>query len=175
MMPQFFFPQDQDEAGRPRGPYLDLLAEHRGRPAGKGFEAEFSLAPVAKRLGELLGKPVTLASDTGGPDSHAKAKALPAGGVLVLENVRPRGVAAAVEETQTQPGFFAGDALDQHLSQFCVACVLSIRQPEGQRTDSQNSHCDEHRAERSERRGPLRIPPSQFTDVLQMAGKLGTL
>ena len=65
-----------------------ILMSHLGRPAGKGFEAEFSLAPVAKRLGELLGKPVTLASDTGGPDSHAKAKALPAGGVLVLENVR---------------------------------------------------------------------------------------
>jgi phosphoglycerate kinase len=65
-----------------------VLMSHLGRPAGKGFEAEFSLAPVAKRLGELLGKPVTLASDTGGPDAHAKARALPAGGVLVLENVR---------------------------------------------------------------------------------------
>lgn len=65
-----------------------VLMSHLGRPAGKGFEKEFSLAPVAKRLGELLGKPVALAADTGGPDSHAKAKALPAGGVLVLENVR---------------------------------------------------------------------------------------
>jgi phosphoglycerate kinase len=65
-----------------------ILMSHLGRPGGKGFEAAFSMAPVAKRLGELLGKPVTLASDTGGPDSHAKAKALPAGGVLVLENVR---------------------------------------------------------------------------------------
>jgi phosphoglycerate kinase len=65
-----------------------VLMSHLGRPAGKGFEAEFSLAPVAKRLGELLGRPVALASDTGGPDSHAQAQALPAGGVLVLENVR---------------------------------------------------------------------------------------
>ena len=65
-----------------------VLMSHLGRPGGKGFEAEFSLAPVAKRLGELLGRPVALASDTGGPDAHAKAKALPAGGVLVLENVR---------------------------------------------------------------------------------------
>jgi len=65
-----------------------VLMSHLGRPAGKGFEAEFSLAPVAKRLGELLGRPVALASDTGGPDAHAKAQALPAGGVLVLENVR---------------------------------------------------------------------------------------
>ena len=65
-----------------------VLMSHLGRPAGKGFEAEFSLAPVAKRLGELLGRPVALATDTGGSDAHAKAKALPAGGVLVLENVR---------------------------------------------------------------------------------------
>jgi len=65
-----------------------ILMSHLGRPAGKGFEAEFSLAPVARRLGELLGKPVALAGDTGGPDSHAQAKALPEGGVLVLENVR---------------------------------------------------------------------------------------
>ena len=65
-----------------------ILVSHLGRPAGKGLEPAFSLAPVAKRLGELLGKPVMLASDTGGADSQAKAKALPAGGVLVLENVR---------------------------------------------------------------------------------------
>jgi len=65
-----------------------VLMSHLGRPAGKGFEQAFSLAPVASRLGELLGRPVTLASDTGGPDSHAKARMLPAGGVLVLENVR---------------------------------------------------------------------------------------
>lgn len=65
-----------------------ILMSHLGRPAGKGFEAEFSLAPVATRLGELLGMTVELASDTGGPDSHAKAQGLPAGGVLVLENVR---------------------------------------------------------------------------------------
>ena len=65
-----------------------ILMSHLGRPAGKGFEAEFSLAPVATRLGELLGTTVELASDTGGPDSHAKAQALPAGSVLVLENVR---------------------------------------------------------------------------------------
>ncbi|GDX96200.1 phosphoglycerate kinase [Planctomycetia bacterium] len=65
-----------------------VLMSHLGRPAGKGVEPEFSLAPVAKRLGELLGRPVALAADTGGADSHAKARSLPAGGVLVLENVR---------------------------------------------------------------------------------------
>ena len=65
-----------------------ILMSHLGRPAGKGFEAEFSLAPVAARLAELLGRPVALAADTGGPDSQAQARSLPPGGVLVLENVR---------------------------------------------------------------------------------------
>ncbi len=65
-----------------------VLMSHLGRPAGKGHEPAFSLAPVANRLGELLGTPVVLAADTGGADSQAKAAALPAGGVLVLENVR---------------------------------------------------------------------------------------
>lgn len=65
-----------------------VLMSHLGRPAGTGHEPAFSLAPVAKRLGELLGAPVALAADTGGPDSQAKATALPIGGVLVLENVR---------------------------------------------------------------------------------------
>jgi len=65
-----------------------VLMSHLGRPAGKGFEQAFSLAPVAKRLGELLKLSVSLASDTGGADSHTKVRALPAGGVLVLENVR---------------------------------------------------------------------------------------
>lgn len=65
-----------------------VLMSHLGRPAGKGHEPAFSLAPVARRLGELLAAPVALAADTGGPDSQAKATALPTGGVLVLENVR---------------------------------------------------------------------------------------
>jgi phosphoglycerate kinase len=65
-----------------------VLMSHLGRPAGKGFEQAYSLAPVAERLSALLDRPVTLATDTGGPDTRAKAGALPAAGVLVLENVR---------------------------------------------------------------------------------------
>ncbi len=65
-----------------------ILMSHLGRPAGKGVESAFSMAPVAKRLGELLGRPVVLAADAGGQDSHGKARDLPAGGVLLLENVR---------------------------------------------------------------------------------------
>jgi len=65
-----------------------VLMSHLGRPGGKGFEQKLSLAPVARRLSELLGCPVELAADTGGPDSHKKAAALAAGELLVLENVR---------------------------------------------------------------------------------------
>jgi len=65
-----------------------VLMSHLGRPGGKGFEEKFSLAPVAKKLEDLLGRPVTLASDTGGSDSQAKAAGLAEGGVLLLENVR---------------------------------------------------------------------------------------
>jgi len=65
-----------------------VLMSHLGRPGGTGFEEKFSLAPVATKLAELLGRPVTLAEDTGGSDSQAKAAALADGGVLLLENVR---------------------------------------------------------------------------------------
>ena len=50
--------------------------------------AALTLAPVAKRLGELLGKDVILAADTVGPDAEAKAAALQPGQVLLLENTR---------------------------------------------------------------------------------------
>jgi phosphoglycerate kinase len=64
-----------------------ILASHLGRPKGK-VDPKYSLAPVAARLRELLGKPVDFASDCVGADAVAKSKALPDGGVLLLENVR---------------------------------------------------------------------------------------
>jgi len=64
-----------------------VLASHLGRPKGKP-DPKYSLAPVAAHLRELLGKPVEFASDCIGPDAEAKSKALPEGGVLLLENVR---------------------------------------------------------------------------------------
>ena len=50
--------------------------------------AELTLAPVAARLGELLGKNVVLAADVAGPDAQAKAAALQPGQILLLENTR---------------------------------------------------------------------------------------
>ena len=60
---------------------------HLGRPKGK-VVPELSLAPVAKRLSELLGCDVVLASDTYGPDAQAKVAAMNDGDVVLLENVR---------------------------------------------------------------------------------------
>src|SRR6266404_7497374 len=64
-----------------------ILASHLGRPKGKP-NPKMSLAPVAARLGELLHRPVTFAPDCVGPDTEAAAKALPPGGILLLENLR---------------------------------------------------------------------------------------
>ena len=65
-----------------------ILMSHLGRPKGDGDDAKFSLKSAAVRLGELLGSSVEFASDTVGADAQAKAAALNAGGVLVLENLR---------------------------------------------------------------------------------------
>lgn len=65
-----------------------ILMSHLGRPGGSGFEAKYSLAPAAQRLGELLGKSVAMASDTVDADATSKASALRDGEVLVLENLR---------------------------------------------------------------------------------------
>ena len=64
-----------------------VLASHLGRPKGK-VDPKYSLAPVAARLRELLGKPVEFAPDCVGADAEAKSKALKNGDVLLLENVR---------------------------------------------------------------------------------------
>ncbi|MEX2283492.1 MAG: phosphoglycerate kinase [Gemmatimonadota bacterium] len=64
-----------------------ILVSHLGRPKGKWNE-EFSLKPIAARLQELVGRPVKFVPDVVGADARAAADALPAGGILLLENVR---------------------------------------------------------------------------------------
>lgn len=64
-----------------------ITMAHLGRPKGQVMP-EFSLAPVAQRLAELIGVKVTLAADTTGADAKAKAAALNPGEILMLENVR---------------------------------------------------------------------------------------
>lgn len=64
-----------------------IIMAHLGRPKGTP-DPQFSLAPAAKRLEELIGVKVTLAGDVTGADAQAKAQALPVGEILMLENVR---------------------------------------------------------------------------------------
>jgi phosphoglycerate kinase len=64
-----------------------LLLSHLGRPKGKRVP-DLSLAPVAARLGELLGRPVPLAPDCIGEAVQAQAGALRDGDLLLLENCR---------------------------------------------------------------------------------------
>lgn len=64
-----------------------ILCSHLGRPKGE-FNMEYTLAPVAERLSELLGQPVVMANDVIGEDAAAKAAALNDGDIMLLENVR---------------------------------------------------------------------------------------
>ncbi|GAB1823162.1 phosphoglycerate kinase [Herbidospora sp. RD11066] len=64
-----------------------VVVAHLGRPKGQ-VKPEFSLAPVAKRLSELLGEPVAFASDVVGDSARATVAALEPGQVALLENLR---------------------------------------------------------------------------------------
>jgi len=64
-----------------------ILMSHLGRPKGKKNE-KMSLAPVAKRLSELLGREVIFADDCIGSETSAKAQALKPGDCMLLENLR---------------------------------------------------------------------------------------
>jgi phosphoglycerate kinase len=76
-----------------------VLASHLGRPKG-GPDPKYSLKPAAKKLEELLKKPIAFATDCIGPEAEAKSKALKDGDVLVLENVRFH-----LEEEKNDEGF----------------------------------------------------------------------
>ena len=76
-----------------------ILCSHLGRPKGE-FNPEFSLAPVAARLSELLGIEVKMAKDGVGESAKSLAADLKAGEVLLLENVRFHA-----EETKNDPEF----------------------------------------------------------------------
>lgn len=64
-----------------------VVVAHLGRPKGAP-EERYSLAPVAERLGEVLGAPVAFAGDTVGESAHEVVSALTDGQVALLENVR---------------------------------------------------------------------------------------
>jgi len=64
-----------------------IVCSHLGRPKGAP-DPKYTLAPVAERLGELLGAPVIFATDTVGPSATSSVAALQDGQVLLLENLR---------------------------------------------------------------------------------------
>jgi len=75
-----------------------IVCSHLGRP--KKVDPVLSLAPVAKRLGDLLGKPVSFAQDCVGSIAEAAAARLAPGDVLLLENLRFHP-----EEEKNDPAF----------------------------------------------------------------------
>ena len=92
-----------------------ILMSHLGRPSGEGFEQKFSLAPAAKRLGELIDGKVLMAEDTVGPDAESKASALADGEVLVLENLRfnsgeKKGCSEFAGKLASMAGAYCNDA-----------------------------------------------------------------
>ena len=76
-----------------------ILCSHLGRPKGQWLP-EFSLAPVAARLSELLGKPVLMSKDVIGEDAKNISAKLQDGEVALLENLRYHK-----EETENDPAF----------------------------------------------------------------------
>ncbi len=96
-----------------------VLMSHLGRPAGTGFEEKYSLAPAAEKLEELLGRPVMLCDEVVGAQASAKAKALEAGGVILLENLRFHN-----EEKKGDPAFAQqlGDLADIYCNNAFGTC-----------------------------------------------------
>ncbi len=76
-----------------------ILCSHLGRPKGQRVE-KFSLRPVAKRLGELIGREVSLAPDCIGDEVENQVNSMSDGEVLLLENLRYHQ-----GETKNDPGF----------------------------------------------------------------------
>ena len=72
---------------RERGARIVCMS-HLGRPAGTGFEAAYSMEPVAARFSELLGAPVAYVRDVCGEEALAASQALADGEVLLVENLR---------------------------------------------------------------------------------------
>ena len=82
-----------------------VIISHLGRPEGAP-DAQYSLAPVAARLGELLDQDVFFASDTVGSEAHGAVKAMTRGAVVVLENLRFNPAETSKEQAERE-GFAA--------------------------------------------------------------------
>ena len=76
-----------------------VIAAHLGRPKGEA-KPELSLAPVAKRLSELLGQEVKFTGEVTGVPVNAAAQSLKAGEILLLENIRFSAAETSKEESE---------------------------------------------------------------------------
>jgi phosphoglycerate kinase len=83
-----------------------VIAAHLGRPKGEA-KPELSLAPVAKRLAELLGREVKFNGEVTGSAVTTAAESLKAGEILLLENIRFSPAETSKEESER--GAFAGE------------------------------------------------------------------
>jgi phosphoglycerate kinase len=76
-----------------------VIAAHLGRPKGEA-KPELSLAPVAKRLAELLGREIKFTGEVAGAAVTAAAQSLKAGEILLLENIRFSAAETSKEESE---------------------------------------------------------------------------
>lgn len=112
-----------------------ILLSHLGRPKS-GPEPKFSLAPVAQRLAEHLGDghPVSFCGESQGPAAAAAVEALPAGGVLVCENVRynsgeTKGDAGLAEGYAALADVFVNDAFGSSHRNHASVCGPAAHLP----------------------------------------------
>jgi phosphoglycerate kinase len=114
-----------------------VVCSHLGRPAGVPDPA-YTLAPVAARLGELLGRAVPLAADTVGPSARAAVADLAPGGVVMLENLRfnvgetskddaLRG--AFADELAAMADLYVGDGFGAVHRRHASVCDVAARLP----------------------------------------------
>ena len=113
-----------------------VIAAHLGRPKGEA-KAELSLAPVAKRLGELLGKEIKFTGQVTGDEVTEVAHSLKSGEILLLENIRFSAAETSKEESERNAfanqlallaDFYVGDGFGavhrKHASVFDLAKLL---------------------------------------------------
>ena len=109
-----------------------ILCSHLGRPEGM-FNPKFSLAPVAKRLSEIINKPVKMAADVIGQSAKTLSENLQPGEIMMLENVRFHreeeendsqfaGELASLADVYVNDAF--GTAHRAHASTAGIACCL---------------------------------------------------
>jgi phosphoglycerate kinase len=113
-----------------------VIMAHLGRPKGER-KPELSLAPVAHRLGDLLGKPVAFSEEIVGPSATAAVNKLQSGQVLLLENIRYEAAETSKDESERKDlakqlslygDFFVSDGFGavhrKHASVYDVAQLL---------------------------------------------------